>query len=1318
MPRDQWPVTFDMLEALAALAEFRAIDDGAPLLLLPVRLETKYVMEPAPGELRIRIFPEPVHVDAGADGEPARAALLPQRWVVLGYHGRDLLFAEVSRPVAENLVTSLDPSDASWEVADSGLHISPQLAWMFDYTTAVDVGMAVTIPLGEGDELLAEISTLLVVGVDASMSADEAAAELTRILDSHQRDTGLAFVPQGTPTNNTAGIPAGWTSEETEPAPTSKPGGPTGPPSRIPRAPLPFPPGSPDTNAARFSRLLGLARPNVVDNVAFANERERAHARAMNTVLYQALFGRFVTSLLSVADERQPEEITAAWRDWLIDHVTGGAPVPTVRVGAQPYGILPVRPLGPSDRDTAAGNVEATVQFLRTAWRAAVASVPLLDPDATDLAGDPADPLDALPAVLASQPHPARLFTRTFMGDGEDWRFLFESTRLYPTALLAIELNLPILWDLYQPAVARHGPFRDIHDQLAFWNGMHDVIDDAEYGIEEPRPTPETEQAMHDQVDSMISLVDNYVARQDPLEVVGLPVYGGVVGEPLTAIVGGAYVTDSYEWTTPHLVEDPDAPDDQRAAAYLRVLATRVTAPDEPSSFPDNVGAPLLHQLINGALGQLAEDAGASTRALETLAELDTVTIERLFRESLGLATHRLDAWATSLAAARLDEMRRTRPTGLNIGAFGWVVNLNRGPASDSEGFIHAPSLAHATTAAVLRSAWQAHGHDDAASLAAVALDSSRVRAAHWLVQGLRAGQPLGDLLGQRFERSLHDHLLDDQIDDIRQAVLTNDPESDATVRDPVDGVRLLDLWRAGSLETYLTAAGTLRGRVEDELAALDAVFDALADATMFESTHHLVNGNLDAAAAVLNASTEGTPVLPELRGSRTGRGGTTVEHRVLLVVPDDHVVTTSGWVDGRRDRFAPGVERWLRQLLPDPAGVGFVAVGDNGEQIELDLGGLGLSALDFIDLAGPDPSVVAPALAGLIAAVHHLAAGTEIDVVRHGGPTELALDEVLLLASELRSALAGARPLGDTDLRAAGAAATPKPEPELRSLAAAFDDCAGELAAAVGTSRATVDPVALARFGRLAAVADEDGWQRLRTLADEMTAASASGLDLDDLTARAAALFGTAVTVTPAVPMPAPESGGLTVDLTLADIEAIDDWVGAIGRVRAPVGRLVTASMLAELLGGPAVTWVAGQDRIPDGDGWIAVGPPGDGLGGRTSACAAVPAGEKLVTGASVSGLVLDRWSERIPRSHRITGVTFHFDAPNARAPQAWILAVPPEGAPWTLELVVQTLFEVGDWARLRTVQPEDLVSYGHVIPTAFVPGTFRLYPDAEPVS
>jgi hypothetical protein len=1307
----QWPLVLDLLQALAAVAEFRALDDTAPLLLLPVRLETRYVMVPPPGELRIRIFPEPVHLDAGDDGQPARAALLPQRWVALGYHGRELLFAEVSRAVAANLLTSLDPADASFEVAASGLQVSPELAWMFDYDRAVEVGMAMTIPLGDGDRLLAEISTLLVVGVDASMDPDQATAELTRVLEGHVGHDGFAFVPQGTPTNNTAGVPSGWTRSDREQADLER-----ADPGQAPRPRPPFPPPRPDTNAARLSRALGLARPNVLDDVAFADDPEWRRNRAMNTVLYQALFGRFVTSVLSVGDQRQPEELTSAWRRWLLDHVTGGAPVPTVRVGAQPYGILPVRVLGPADRDTTAGNVELTVQYLRGAWRASVPSVPTLDPEATDLAGDPADPLDLLPAVLASQPHPARIFSRRLWSDGEGLFFLFGSEFLHGFALAHIERDLPILWDLYQAALDRHGPFTDIHDQLAFWDGMHEVIDTAEYGIEEPRPSPETEREMHDQVDSMVDMIDNWLARQDPIEVVGLPVYGGVVGEPLTGIVGGFYSSESFEWTTPHLVEDPEAAENERAAAYLRVLAARVTDAGLASSFAGDAAAraPLLHQLIEGALGQLADDTAASVDALETLAELDAVHLERLLRESLGLATHRLDAWATSLASARLDELRAARPTGLNIGAYGWVVNLAPGPATDSEGFIHAPSLAHAATAAVLRSAWQAHGHDDTASPAAVNLDSRRVRTADWLVQGLHAGVGLGELLGQRFERSLHDHHLDDQIDDVRRAVLDAEPAGDGTERDPVDGVRLLELWRAGSLEPYLVAAGGLRTRMEDELAALDAVYDALADATLFESTHHLVNGNLDAAAAVLTASSTGTPVIPELRAQQTGRGGTTVEHRVAVVVPAGTAAGAPGWADGLRDRFAPGLERWLRGLLPDPGRVGLVALAPEqpGTPIVGDLAGLGLSALDLVDLTGPDPTVVPPALAALVAA--HLGVGPEvvIDAARRGD-AEIALEELLLVASELRSAFAGARPLRAGDLQPMGATGTGPAD--LSSLTRSMDRTVAEFSAAVGPDLAAVDAAALARFGRVLAPDDETSWRRLRTLADNLSPVPAGGLTLDDLTRRAAALFGAAVPVTPVFPMP---DGALAMDAALADAEAIDDWLESIGRVRPAVGRLVTAAMLAELLGGAAITWTPGQDRIPDGEGWVAVTAPGGGLGGRTSLCAALPQGAKAVPGVPVSGLVVDRWSERIPRPDRITGVTFHFDAPNARAPQAWILALPPEGGEWTLELVVTTLFEVGDWSRLRTVQPEDLVAYGHTIPTAFAPGVLRTWPDAEPLS
>ena len=41
--------------------------------------------------------------------------------------------------------------------------------------------------------------------------------------------------------------------------------------------------------------------------------------------------------------------------------------------------------------------------------------------------------------------------------------------------------------------------------------------------------------------------------------------------------------------------------------------------------------------------------------------------------------------------------------------------------------------------------------------------------------------------------------------------------------------------------------------------------------------------------------------------------------------------------------------------------------------------------------------------------------------------------------------------------------------------------------------------------------------------------------------------------------------------------------------------------------------------------------------------------------------GLVLDEWTESVPAKQATTGVAFHFNRPNATAPQALLLAVPP---------------------------------------------------------
>ena len=86
---------------------------------------------------------------------------------------------------------------------------------------------------------------------------------------------------------------------------------------------------------------------------------------------------------------------------------------------------------------------------------------------------------------------------------------------------------------------------------------------------------------------------------------------------------------------------------DQRVAAVTgtRTVREYLDAPPSPAD-------PALRAL------------GEFRAALQRLAGLDTATLQRHLCGTLDLASHRLDAWITSLATKRLAELRRTQTTG------------------------------------------------------------------------------------------------------------------------------------------------------------------------------------------------------------------------------------------------------------------------------------------------------------------------------------------------------------------------------------------------------------------------------------------------------------------------------------------------------------------------------------------------------------------------------------------------------------------------------------------------------------------------------
>ena len=152
-------------------------------------------------------------------------------------------------------------------------------------------------------------------------------------------------------------------------------------------------------------------------------------------------------------------------------------------------------------------------------------------------------------------------------------------------------------------------------------------------------------------------------------------------------------------------------------------------------------------------------------------------------------------------------------------------------------------------------------------------------------------------------------------------------------------------------------------------------------------------------------------------------------------------------------------------------------------------------------------------------------------------------------------------------------------------------------------------------------------------------------------------------------VPFQLPEPGsGVEFSATLAVVDEVDDWFDVVASVHPNVGTLWRALQFGGLLTETAPTLVAGQAPLLPDDSWAALHRPTPGTGGRV-AVAAVTHGA-VGPAAPVVGLVVDRWSDRIPGTDQVTGVAFHFDAPSTEAPQTMLLAVTPEGRSWSADL------------------------------------------------
>ncbi|MEU5909106.1 hypothetical protein [Micromonospora sp. NPDC047527] len=1286
-------------------------------------------------------------VSGGADAwdrEPVARALPSQWHATLWRAGVAPVYAQ-STPVRRPLVVGPSPAADLTSLSDEEPPVDDKSRWLVDFQAAVDAGMAMRIPLPP-QMTQGGIDRLVVFGVDTDevvapeTPAGRGARVLGELLDAHFHTHGLGFVPPGTPTNNTAGARSGHDPDD---------------PQRIDLLrvlPGQEPPAEVDGDAPVTARALGVplvaqqgdplhvvrggtvtGSPRALARAALRPEgpptaparaavSQSAGARHMNTVTWAATWGYFLSDM--VAGVVTEDDIRHGRRHY-IEHVRAAGPVPALRVAEQPYGVLPVTALdrwtGTDTRDT------ALVGFLRLlrdrVWR----------PSATEIeaetglpgvprVGGPGDPREVLLRILAQGPLGSRWQARSLLGMDyltHLWRFLRldmdENWRVRqafePSQLMAL---LELDWDtrLSQATFAERA-----------------------FTIGGPLVAPPEGAGPADYLPWFAALERTWTDLRDQAETNGTatPLLYRLLRQ--SALAEYATAARRLQQTLAPLPADAyrdaeliDIRPDRTSWPLWRQLARQIPLPGGSTA--------VVGEHLRTAPGT---DLAAFRESALALAAYPAAELERLLAESIDLSSYRLDAWITSFATKRLATMRRTQATGVHLGGYGWVENLRRSstagdPATLREGaanagYVHAPSLGQAATAAVLRAGYRAHGSSGDNPLA-VDLSSDRVRLASWLLDGVRQGQPLTELLGYRFERQLQDHprVLEQYLPRLREIApvralrVQHDAEAEPVVATAavVDGLDLYQRWRDSGIDwsgdpDLPNPGDGDQVALAEVLTSLGEAIDAVADALLAESVHQAAQGNPMRTGATLDAASRGDVPASELEFARTPRTGLAITHRVALLGNDWPAATQDWPTTGPTPRAAaePRLDALVGGLLPRPASVRARVewAGPNGPLSgEVGLDRIGRSPLDLLALTDADEiSADSELVARILDAAIPPAGATGSRPLRvlpgrgvNWAADVLALDEFVEVARAVRTLVASARPLTAADLTPGGTdpdpdtsgidGTEPDGDPTLRDRADDAADLLRRLVADLASEEPAVLGPALATaagIGVLGAYVGPDATPpallaRARAVGAEVGARHAALLALttsfdraretaeqrrDHDVARLQAVFGADFRVLPAFTLAEPiglsAALAASTDLQGGSPHEAGDWLADSAPVRAGVDRLETVRGYAQAVR---------PDRYQDLRVAQLPYTPGDRWVGLRFG-AERPAGSRLSIvvdtpatvdpAAPLCGLLVDEWVEVVPNEAETTGVAFHAETPGQAAPQAILLAVPADDAP-----------------------------------------------------
>jgi hypothetical protein len=1051
-------------------------------------------------------FPTPTLRVSSYEQAPTAQAL-PSAWTVLLTAG-SATRQVTGTPITPGLAVGLTPHDGS---LPDGLPVDAGMRWLVDFDEAVSAGMGLRIQLTAA-ERAGGLDRIIVLGLCDRKNDVPGNDSLTALLNAHHYTDGIAFVPQGAPTKNTPDASSAYSSKD--------PGYDIS--FAVERgAPLT---SSPDTDGPVAASVLGIPVATF-DHVRYADAHGVRNGTDMVTALWPATLGYFIEQLLapvlgtSAADEA---------RAFALANAVPRGPLPALRAGDRPYGILPVTSLADLP-GTPAGGVAAPspdgalaglLTRLLPAWQASVAAAPHI--------GATSDPDQDLAQVLGMDASSVDFRARQVIGDDAMWNLLEF-------------LQFPSLNEWWPAHLA---PGRQLLDQLSLTSWDPRVIHTSLGGQSYPVPYPTVQDGALSETVPLAADAQaggqamNYIQWLCTAAVSDIQQenYPGPLPSSLLYRILRQSVLRCYTGLagTAQVAEGALAPAALRETELVNISQSVPTVtpwdvvyrPVAPGS--SQTWAQYLHDLQPSAGSPFAPLAELRA-SMTNLAALPTAELDRLLTETLDACSHRIDVWITAVASALLRASARAAGQAtLHLGGYGWLENIRPAarpatvtgddaaavarldesrsklvppsslqpvlqPTADNGGFIHAPSMTQAAAGAVLRSGFMTHRNTPDEPVLAIDLSSDRTRLALWVLDGVRQGQPLGALTGYQFEQALHDAGLDVYVQPFRNMFpligteLTPQTAAGQVVppSQVVDGVALRASWQAGNFAPGAYWGGGLplpspplnatQQTVLGFISGIDDMLSALGDLSVAESVFQVMRGNFGRAGGILSAVSAGAqPPEPDIVD--TPVGGTDVTHRLMLLLAGVPAAAPA-WSNipvRPRQLAEPGLSNWLGTRLPDPSLVrATVSWTESGQQqsATVTLSDLGAGPLDLLVLASASTQPQLSELESRIicaAAPPAGAAGLAISYALTGQPAgSIGFPDLLAVAQALRDMLGSARALTPQDFSLPEANATAADDSTGRAdLNTRAEALVGQLAADSAALQAAIANIAAAPQG------------------------------------------------------------------------------------------------------------------------------------------------------------------------------------------------------------------------------------------------------------